>query len=400
MKGFWVLPICICFSSCMVSNGLEYESLSETNLYHIARIRKGMSEKQVLQIMHKPYSYETFEVEDDIYDVWFYVTRATGLDQTRMVPQNLTPLTFKNGILVGTGYYWYYYAMKEQAGEIAAQKPEVEKPKTQEAEDADFEKALRTPPQKGSPPPNGIQKTPEKEKLPPNVRIVQNEGLSNRFSFLSRGMSETEVINILGEPMKYETFQIGYDVFDVWFYDTIASKSGKTSIIPQNMTPLIFKNAVLISMSDEEFFRLKEQATAAPTPPIAVEPRIEPIQEKKASIFKPYVSKTPLGVTKKDFSKVKKGMTEEEVMHLIGPTAEQESISVNSDVYEIWFYDVGSKKNQRKVPLTFKSGVLVGMTQADYDKVKAQADSDQIRGYDRTGERMEEDESEQNFNYW
>lgn len=298
MKGYWFLPISIYFASCMVSNGLEYESVSETNLYHIARVRKGMSERQVLQIMHKPYSYETFEVEDDIYDVWFYVTRVTGLDQTRMVPQNLTPLTFKNGVLVGTEYYWYYYAMKEQAREIAAQNPEVEKPKTQEAEDADFEKTLRPEPQKEAPSSSdGIQKTLEKgkqEKLPPNVRIVsRNENRPDRT-----------------------------------------------------------------------------------------------------------VPKTPLGVTQKVFSKVKKGMTEEEVIHLIGPTTEQESISVNSDVYDIWFYDVGSKKKQRKVPLTFKEGVLVGMTEADYNQVKEQADSDQINGYDRTGERMEEDESEQNFNYW
>lgn len=82
-------------AGCMANNCLEYDSVAQNNLYHVARTRKGMTEREVLAIMHKPYSYESFEVGDDVYDVWFYVTRTTGLGQTRMVPQNLTPLTFK-----------------------------------------------------------------------------------------------------------------------------------------------------------------------------------------------------------------------------------------------------------------------------------------------------------------
>jgi len=415
MKGYWFFPLGICLAGCMVSSGLQYEAMSETNIYHIAKIRKGMSEKQVLQVMHKPYSYESFEVADDVYDVWFYVTRVNGLDQTRMVPQNLTPLTFKNGVLVGTGYYWYYYAMKEQAGELASQKPEVEKAKTQEAEDMEFEKALKAKPGKQAPAPsdsNQIQKAlnPSKqEKLPPNVRIVSNEEVvscpcpeklcgPNRFSVLSKGMSETQVVNIVGDPVKYETFEMDYDVYDVWFYETVASKSKKPSIVPQNMTPLTFKNAVLISMSDEEFFALKQRAIVATSKAASVaEPQVPLV---KRTLFKPYVPKTPLGVTDKVFSKVRKGMTEDEVMDLLGSTVDQESLSVGSDVYDIWFYEVGTAKKSHKVPLTFKNGKLVGTTAKEYDNVKGQADPDQVNGYDRKDDRMQEDESEQNFNYW
>src|SRR3990167_3430848 len=135
----------IFLTGCLQSNALTYQAMSDTNVYHLARVRKGMSQRQVLQIMHKPYSYESFEFDDEIYDVWFYVTRPTGLDQTRMVPQNLTPLTFKNGILVGTGYNYYYYAMKEQAQEVAETAPKVEKPKSSKEEDIEFEKTLRAP---------------------------------------------------------------------------------------------------------------------------------------------------------------------------------------------------------------------------------------------------------------
>ena len=95
MKSYWLILSSMCVASCVTNNGLQYEAVSSTNLYHIARVQKGMGEKQVLQIMHKPYQYESFEVCGDIYDVWFYVTKTTGLDQSRMVPQNLTPLTFK-----------------------------------------------------------------------------------------------------------------------------------------------------------------------------------------------------------------------------------------------------------------------------------------------------------------
>ncbi len=417
MKGYWLIPLSICFTGCMVSNGLQYEAMSETNIYHIARVRKGMSERQVLQIMHKPYSYESFDVGDDVYDVWFYVTRATGLDQTRMVPQNLTPLTFKNGVLVGTGYNWYYYAMKGQADEIASQKPEVEKGKSQQEEDLDFEKALKSTvkPQAAPPSANPIQNTPAKpaqEKLPPNEHIIMNGAIScgacptkvcgpNRFSVLSKGMSETQVVNIVGEPVRYETFEMGPDVFDVWFYEVVASKSGKPSIVPQNMVPLTFKNAVLISMDDDDFYNLKQQAViaAAQAPVAAIETQPAP-QKKK--IFKSFVPKTPLGTTPKLFSKAKKGMSEEEVMDLLGSTMDQESFSVDSDVYDVWFYDVPPKKNAppEKKPLTFKNGILVGTTADDYNKVKQQAGPNPVDERDRTRQRMQEEESEQNFNYW
>jgi outer membrane protein assembly factor BamE (lipoprotein component of BamABCDE complex) len=413
MKGYWLIPLSICFTGCMVSNGLQYEAMSETNMYHIARVRKGMSERQVLQIMHKPYSYETFEVAEDVYDVWFYVTRATGLDQTRMVPQNLTPLTFKNGVLVGTGYSWYYYAMKGQADEVASQQPQREKPKTQQEEDVEFENALKSTvkPQSANP----IQKNPTneaQEKLPPNEHIIMNGAFSlntsrdktcgpNRFSILSKGMSETQVINIVGEPVKYETFELNSDIYDVWFYELVASKSGKPSIVPQNMVPLTFKNAVLISTNDDEFYNLKQQAViaAAQAPAAAIENRSAP---QKQSMFKPYVPKTILAVKPKLFDKARKGMTEDEVMHLLGSTTDQESFSIGYDIYDIWFYDVSLKKKAppKKMPLTFKNGILIGTTVKEYEKIKQEAGPNPNSDKDRIRQRMEEEESEQNFNYW
>ncbi len=236
MKCTWLLPILFA-SGCMVSNGLQYEAMSETNQYHLAKVRKGMSQSQVLKIMHKPYSYENFQVDDEIYDVWFYVTRPTGLDQTRMVPQNLTPLTFKNGVLVGTGYQWYYYAMKEQARAEAPQKPPpVEEKKPQEVEDKEFEQSLKNTQQKKAPSKN--------EKLPPNVHIISQSG---SVSGLKMGMTEEEVSDIMGSSESQESFTVGEDVYDVWFYQSKGKK-----------IPLTFKNGRLVGKTQKEYEQIEK----------------------------------------------------------------------------------------------------------------------------------------------
>lgn len=264
--GFILLGMTI--AGCVANNSLQYDAVAQANVYRIARVRKGMSEKEVLQIMHKPYSYESFEADEDVYDVWFYVTRPTGLDQTRMVPQNLTPLTFKNGVLVGTGYSWYYFAMREKAS--AAPTPEAEKPKSQEEEDREFEKELRAP-------------------VPNNV--------------------------------------------------------------PAQSSPV----SQLVSVSE------------------------------------------------KSFTKVRTGMTKEEVMDLIGSPGDEENLSVGDDVYDVWFYQVNpkdSKKAPKRVPLTFKNDVLVGTTQKTYNAVRKKAGVERVGEYDQEDDRFQEGEAEQNFDYW
>ncbi len=292
MKSSWLFLLGTCVAGCMSSNGLQYEAVAETNVYRIARVRKGMSEKEVLQIMHKPYSYESFETDEDVYDVWFYVTKPTGLDQTRMVPQNLTPLTFKNGVLVGTGYSWYYFAMKEQANQREAEAPEAteEKPKSQALEDEEFEKALK--PQ--TPAKTPAQQKTDSEKLPPNVRIVND--------------------------------------------DTAISNN-----------------------------------------------------------------QLPLAVLEKTFSKIRKGMSKEEVLNRLGDPIDEKTLLVGDDTYEIFFYEVtpkDKKKAPQKVPLTFKNGTLVGLTKKEYNRVRQESGMSRIGEYDEQDERMQEDESEQNFNYW
>src|SRR5579872_5592875 len=115
MKFRWLIVSGVCLAGCVSNTGLQTDAVSETNRYRLSRVRKGMYEAQVLSVMRQPYNYETFQIGEDVYDVWFYVTNPTVLGQSRMVAQNLTPLSFKNGILVGTGYDYYYFITREMA---------------------------------------------------------------------------------------------------------------------------------------------------------------------------------------------------------------------------------------------------------------------------------------------
>jgi outer membrane protein assembly factor BamE (lipoprotein component of BamABCDE complex) len=86
---------------CATSDGLKTTAISERNIDNLARLNLGMSEEQVLGIMRDPHAGDSFQLSEDQYDVWFYVVHPTVLGQTRMVPFNLTPLVFRNKILVG-----------------------------------------------------------------------------------------------------------------------------------------------------------------------------------------------------------------------------------------------------------------------------------------------------------
>lgn len=105
------LPLFL-FTGCMSNDSLRTMSMSQDNIWNLSRLCIGMSESQVLQIMHSPYSKKMIETVGETYEIWFYVTKPSGLDQSRLVRQNLTPLTFQNGVLKGWGYEFYQYTLK------------------------------------------------------------------------------------------------------------------------------------------------------------------------------------------------------------------------------------------------------------------------------------------------
>ncbi len=85
------------------------------------------------------------------------------------MPTNLTPLAFKNGILIGWGYRYYEFIRnRKRMLEKAAQPspPRIEKPK--ETEDLELQRILKESvvPPSGSPQPTGAPSKPPAPKAP------------------------------------------------------------------------------------------------------------------------------------------------------------------------------------------------------------------------------------------
>lgn len=147
-------------------------SMAVNNISNLSRISVGMNETEVLQIMHKPYSRETVQYEGDTVEFWFYVTRPTGLDQDRLLHQNLTPLAFKNGILIGWGFNYYnHFARQEKIQGSQKKKAPVQE------EDVNLEKALEVPPSK-----KGAGSTPITPEKPSSQTPSQQKSIPKENS--------------------------------------------------------------------------------------------------------------------------------------------------------------------------------------------------------------------------
>jgi hypothetical protein len=151
-----------------------------------------MTQADVARIMRQPYDSQLFVFGDDTYDLWFYVTSATVLGQSRMMPANLTQIAFKNGILIGwgRGFLNYLNARKvEIEQERAAPLPAPTVPQSDQRENKSLEKILTpttpTTPQsvtpKGPPPaPAPVQHTtmsrpPDKKEPDPKQVPLTDE---------------------------------------------------------------------------------------------------------------------------------------------------------------------------------------------------------------------------------
>lgn len=172
-------------TGCATSNGLASLVMKENNVSNISRLTLGMDEGEVLQIMHSPYKQETLEVNGDLYDVWFYVTNPTGMGQTRMVHYNLTPLNFKNDVLVYVGWD-YYKALKEGKGRIGQYPPSPPAPPPSQADQDALERALEinSSGKKDAPPPSQPSQSrvekgaePSLEKTPPVNSASDNQSI-------------------------------------------------------------------------------------------------------------------------------------------------------------------------------------------------------------------------------
>ena len=151
MNRLSFLVLSVLLHGCIANDSLRTSAMAENSIHNLSRVSVGMNQADVLCIMRHPYRKETFTMDKSIFDVWFYVTSPTVLGQSRMVPQNLTPLAFMNGKLIGWGHSYYRYLVKRQNSD---QQPTIEKAPATPTEDINLEKALQpTFEQQKTPPP-------------------------------------------------------------------------------------------------------------------------------------------------------------------------------------------------------------------------------------------------------
>ncbi|MBX9745054.1 MAG: DUF3192 domain-containing protein [Chlamydiales bacterium] len=170
--GFFLLASGLFWTGCIENDSLSTASIAQRNVENLARLSAGMSSKQVFQIMRKPYRNEKFDVDEDHYEIWFYITNLTLLEQETLTHKNLTPITFKNEVLLGKGYHAYYKALSQKNAEIEAG--------NESREDDDLEKVLNKPskPAPGKGPPSGATK-PQNAPSNPSGGDNKQQGQKN-----------------------------------------------------------------------------------------------------------------------------------------------------------------------------------------------------------------------------
>jgi hypothetical protein len=159
------LSLMTLLSSCVTNTVLGDAHAAENSVNRLSRVSLRMDQEAVLQIMHAPYDKEVFRVGNDQYDVWFYITTITVLDQSRMVPKNLTPLTFRNRRLVGVGYDYYNWLKRRDR---MSQQSVSEEGEALENEGLEIELQKSIQPGKTSTPPGEPSQNPQAQPKQPS----------------------------------------------------------------------------------------------------------------------------------------------------------------------------------------------------------------------------------------
>lgn len=133
---------------CLSNNVLMSSSTAQINVDRMRCLHVGMTSDEVYEIMHYPATEDRISVDDDCYDIWFYITRSSILDQNCLLTRNLTPLIFRNGIFVGMGKEYYkklLLTIREPAPFSPPPErptPASERPTKEERENLPLEKSL------------------------------------------------------------------------------------------------------------------------------------------------------------------------------------------------------------------------------------------------------------------
>lgn len=159
--AFFLLASGLFWTGCIGNDSLGSSMSAQRNIDNLARISLGMTDHQVFQIMRQPYRSESFEIERERFEVWFYITRMLIMEQKEPTHVNMTPLVFRNGVLEGKGYNYYHKVLKQE--EAVAEADSGQSPK----EDYELEKALTPPPGSKPAQPTKLAPAPAQPATPP-----------------------------------------------------------------------------------------------------------------------------------------------------------------------------------------------------------------------------------------
>lgn len=165
-KLFLIIFFAFALTSCYRSF-IKTGAISEQNRINMGSLEIGMSQDQVLDIMGHPYKTEERQVDNKIYDVWYYITEPTILGQTQLVTKNFTPVVFESGVLKGWGrnFYKFIFNVNNEKWKRAVEKKQKY---TNDKEEWPRNEHLLISPVKEK---NESSESPEKQELQENNKI-------------------------------------------------------------------------------------------------------------------------------------------------------------------------------------------------------------------------------------
>ena len=82
--------------------------------------------------------------------------------------------------------------------------------------------------------------------------LKSDENVQN-LANLRIGMTEEDVLTVMGRPYKSESYVIDQKNYDIWFYITEPTILGQSKPSQQNFTPVIFKDNILVGWGNNYY---------------------------------------------------------------------------------------------------------------------------------------------------
>lgn len=98
------------FFAIIIQSCAQYGAIAEKNNSNLLKLEIGDAKSKVLKIMGNPHKNEKYQIENSIYDVWFYRTAHTPDD--RETDDEFTPIVIIDGKVAGWGRNFYDNTIK------------------------------------------------------------------------------------------------------------------------------------------------------------------------------------------------------------------------------------------------------------------------------------------------